>query len=248
MTGVDGQPSQWRHLSEYPTTPRRDWYAIALIVVNLETNLFNKVKVEHYQTCLKCETCYLMDHRAAMVKLLAGADRLKLTAVCHLHRQQSTLEVKFVQSNNGCATLGSPIQWKIADSSRDRRVRAGQAGPRTWTTKIGRVGSSEVVESALNTQITRKNYFWILRQGLPFFNWRIFGNPKSFPWKAVSVFSIQMSRRLNLEPRTHHHRVKQEVTLGIEGKLECVEKFNYLGDMTEAGGAEEAIKARMRNA
>ena len=42
--------------------------------------------------------------------------------------------------------------------------------------------------------------------------------------------------------------MKQEVTLGIEGKLECVEKFSYLGDMIEAGGvADEASKARVRN-
>ena len=42
--------------------------------------------------------------------------------------------------------------------------------------------------------------------------------------------------------------VKQEVTLGIEGNLECecVEKFSYLGDMIEAGGgADEASKARV---
>ena len=31
--------------------------------------------------------------------------------------------------------------------------------------------------------------------------------------------------------------------------MECVEKFSYLGDMTEAGGgADEAPKARVRNA
>ena len=43
--------------------------------------------------------------------------------------------------------------------------------------------------------------------------------------------------------------VKQEVTLGIQGKLECDEKFRYLGDMIEAGaGADEASKARVRNA
>ena len=43
--------------------------------------------------------------------------------------------------------------------------------------------------------------------------------------------------------------VKQEVTLEIERKLECVEKFNYLGDMIEAGaGADESSKARVRNA
>ena len=41
----------------------------------------------------------------------------------------------------------------------------------------------------------------------------------------------------------------QEVALGTEGKLECVDKFRYLGDMIEAGGGVgEASRARVRSA
>jgi hypothetical protein len=40
-----------------------------------------------------------------------------------------------------------------------------------------------------------------------------------------------------------------EVSLGLDGKLECVDKFRYLGDMIGAGGgAEEASRARVRSA
>lgn len=43
--------------------------------------------------------------------------------------------------------------------------------------------------------------------------------------------------------------VQHEVTLGTEGKLECVERFRYLGDVIEAGGgADEASRARVRSA
>ena len=40
---------------------------------------------------------------------------------------------------------------------------------------------------------------------------------------------------------------KKEMEIENVGKLECVEKFCYLGDMIQAGGgAEEALRARVR--
>ena len=41
--------------------------------------------------------------------------------------------------------------------------------------------------------------------------------------------------------------MKREISLGADGKLECVEEFRYLGDVIGAGGgAEEASRARVR--
>jgi len=41
----------------------------------------------------------------------------------------------------------------------------------------------------------------------------------------------------------------EEVSLGTDGNMECVDKFRYLGDMIGAGGgAEEASRARVRSA
>jgi hypothetical protein len=41
----------------------------------------------------------------------------------------------------------------------------------------------------------------------------------------------------------------EEISLGTDGKLECVDKFRYLGDTIGAGGgAEEASRARVRSA
>ena len=46
---------------------------------------------------------------------------------------------------------------------------------------------------------------------------------------------------------TGNEEVKKEIEIEHVGKLECVDKFCYLGDMTEAGGgAEEASRARVR--
>ena len=46
---------------------------------------------------------------------------------------------------------------------------------------------------------------------------------------------------------TGHEEVKREIEIEHVGKLECVDKFCYLGDMIGAGGgAEEASTARVR--
>ena len=46
---------------------------------------------------------------------------------------------------------------------------------------------------------------------------------------------------------TGHGEVKKEMEIEYVGKLECVDKFFYLGDMIgSGGGAEEASRARVR--
>ena len=40
----------------------------------------------------------------------------------------------------------------------------------------------------------------------------------------------------------------EEVVIELNVKLECVPKFCYLGDTLDAGGVEEAARARVRHA